>query len=270
MTAWPERFGPWALVTGASDGIGRAIARDLARRGLSLVLVARRRERLEALADELRREFRVAVRVHPADLGERAAVAGLLDAVGDLEIGLLASCAGFGSSGPFLATDPAAELAMVEVNCTASLHLARVLGTTMAGRGRGGILLMSSIVAFQGVPHAATYAATKAFVQSLAEGIAPELEGRGVAVLASAPGPVASGFGARAGMRLERGARPETVARATLDALGRRRLVRPGGLARLLGWSVLTLPRPLRTRIMGRIMQRMTAADDGSRSRQAS
>ena len=164
MTAWPERFGPWALVTGASDGIGRAIAQDLARRGLSLVLVARRRERLEALADELRREFRVAVRVHPADLGERAAVARLLDEVGDLEIGLLASCAGFGSSGPFLATDPAAELDMVEVNCTASLHLARVLGATMAGRGRGGILLMGSIVAFQGVPHAATYAATKAFV----------------------------------------------------------------------------------------------------------
>jgi short-subunit dehydrogenase len=269
MTAWQERFGPWALVTGASDGIGRDIARELARRGLSLVLVARRGERLEALADELRRASRVEVRVHPADLGERAAVADLLEQVRYLEIGLLASCAGFGSSGPFLATDPDGELAMVEVNCTASLHLARVLGAAMAGRGRGGILLMSSIVAFQGVPDAATYAATKAFVQSLAEGIAPELEARGVAVLASAPGPVATGFGARAGMRLDRAARPETVARATLDALGHRRLVRPGGLAKLLGWSVLTLPRPLRTRIMGRIMQRMTTADDGSRNPEA-
>ncbi|MGE0314147.1 MAG: SDR family NAD(P)-dependent oxidoreductase [Lautropia sp.] len=134
-------------------------------------------------------------------------------------------------------------------------------GRLFAARGRGGIVLMSSVVAFQGAPMSAHYAATKAYVQSLAEALRHELRPCGVDVIASAPGPVASGFAARARMHMARAADPEVVARETLSALGRRATVRPGGLAKLLGWSLATAPRALRVLIMGRIMGGMTVAD---------
>lgn len=120
---------------------------------------------------------------------------------------------------------------------------------------------MSSVVAFQGTPMSANYAATKAYVQSLAEALRHELRPSGVDVVASAPGPVASGFAARARLRMAHAATPEVVARATLAALGRRATVRPGGLSKLLGWSLATAPRALRVVIMGRIMGGMAAAN---------
>jgi short-subunit dehydrogenase len=119
---------------------------------------------------------------------------------------------------------------------------------------------MSSVLAFQGTPMSANYAATKAYVQSLAEGLGQELKSSGVDVLASAPGPVATGFATRAGIQMALAAAPDRVARATLAALGRQTTVRPGGLSKLLGWSLATAPRALRVMIMGRIMRGMVRA----------
>jgi hypothetical protein len=113
---------------------------------------------------------------------------------------------------------------------------------------------MSSVVAFQGVPRAANYAATKAYVQSLAEGLRAELRPLGVDVVASAPGPVHSGFAERAGMRMGLALTPSAVASATLAALGRRGTVRPGWLSKLLGWSLALLPRWVRVRVMALVM----------------
>jgi short-subunit dehydrogenase len=255
-----HRYGPWALVTGASDGIGRATAVRLAAAGLHLVLTARRADRLEALAAELTAAHGIRTRVVAADLGDPAGVAAVLAATADVDLGLAVLAAGFGSGGPFLATDPAAEASMVEVNCRAVVGLTHALGRRLAARGRGGLVLLSSLVAFQGVPHAATYAATKAFVQSFAEGLAPELGRHGVTVLAVAPGPVASGFADRAGMRLGATDTPDTVAAGIIGALARRRrFLRPGPVGTLLGWSLATAPRALRVRIMGMIMGGMTA-----------
>jgi uncharacterized protein len=256
------KYGRWALVTGASEGIGAAMACDLAGRGLNLLLVARRRERLAALAARLRSERGVEVQVVAADLGTQAGVDAVLHQVEGREVGLYVGAAGFGTAGPFVDNDNAQELNMIDVNCRALCALAHPLARTMLERGRGGIVLMSSIVAFQGVANSANYAATKAYVQTLAEGLAAELRPFGVDVLASAPGPVDTGFATRADMRMGSAATPEVVARATLAALGRRRTVRPGGLAKLLGYGLGMLPRGLRSRILGQIMTGMTRHRD--------
>lgn len=258
-----RRYGPWAVVTGASDGIGREMAREIARKGVNVVLVARRAERLEALAVEIGQNHAAETRVIAADLADGAGVARVLDGLADLDIGLLAACAGFGTSGPFLETDGAAELDMLDVNCRAVLALTKPLAARLAERRRGGIVLMSSIVAFQGVARSANYAATKAYVQVLAEGLREELRAFGVDVLASAPGPVETGFAERADMQLGNAENPKTVAVQTLKALGRRTTVRPGFLAKGLEAALSPLPRFARVKIMALVMGGMTKHQHG-------
>jgi hypothetical protein len=252
-----EKYGSCALVTGASDGIGREFARRLAEAGLNLVLVARRAEVLEQLAGELRSSFGVDVAVLPADLARSEAVDSIARLTADLDLGLLVAAAGFGTSGRFVDSQVQDELEMIDLNCRAVAALAHHFGARFSRRGRGGIVLVSSVVAFQGVPRAANYAATKAYVQSLAEGLRAELEPLGVDVVASAPGPVHSGFAGRAGMRMGLAQTPLAVAQATLDALGRRGTVRPGWLSKLLGWSLALLPRWARVRVMALVMRGM-------------
>ncbi len=127
-------------------------------------------------------------------------------------------------------------------------------------RGRGGLVLFGSLVGFQGAPWAANYAATKAYVQTLAEGLHVELAARGVDVIASAPGPVHSGFAAQARMTMSAAEQPAPVARATMEALGRKMTVTPGVLSKFLTFSLMAAPRSLRSRIMGRIMRGMAVA----------
>jgi short-subunit dehydrogenase len=253
-----QRYGPWAVVTGASDGIGRAIAVELARRGLSLVLVARRADRLDALAAELGR-YAVSARVVSLDLAARDATARLDRAIDGLDVGLFVAGAGFGTSGSFVELTPEDELTMVDVNCRAVVEETHLFARRLIRRGRGGIVLFGSLVGFQGVPRAATYAATKAFVQSLAEGLALELKPRGVDVISSAPGPVASGFAERAGMTMGNAVTPEEVARGTLQALGRQTTVRPGFCSWFLEALMTGLPRWARSRILAKVMAGMTA-----------
>lgn len=252
-------YGPWAVVTGASSGIGREIAREVAERGVHLVLVARQGERLRELAVELTRTFGVETRVIVADLATDAGITSVIDGTSDLEVGLLVAAAGFGTSGSFLDADERVEREMLDVNCRAVLLHSLAFGRRFAQRGRGGIVLMASLVGWQGVPFSAHYAATKAYVQSLAEALHVELAAHGVDVLASAPGPVHSGFAARAGMHMGIALGPAAVARATVAALGRRGTVVPGALSKLLTWSLVPLPRWARVRVMGRIMGGMTS-----------
>lgn len=253
-----SRYGPWAVVTGASDGIGRELALGAASRGLSVVVCARRRPALDELAARLEKDFGVDVLVVDADLGNREGVAKLLEATAGLDVGLFAAAAGFGTSGNFLDGVLEDELGMIDVNCRAVAELSHTFGRRLVERGRGGIVLFSSLVAFQGVPRAANYAATKAYVQSFAEALALELAPSGIDVLASAPGPVNSGFASRARMIMGSAATPRVVAEGTLNALGRSRVVRPGWLSKLLELSLATLPRAGRVRMMGVVMAGMT------------
>jgi uncharacterized protein len=253
-----QRYGPWAVVTGASDGIGREMAVHLAQAGFNLVLAARRKDMLRGLATELQRPHGISHRVVAADLGQTAGVLALVQATEDLDAGLLIAAAGFGTSGDFIEAGLANELAMIDLNCRSVAALCHVFGNRFAQRRRGGIVLMSSIVGFQGVPRAANYAATKAYVQSLAEGLRFELAPRGVDVLACAPGPVRSGFAARASMVMGFAQTPRDIAAPTLLALSRGGTVRPGWLAKALEFSLKLLPRWGRVRMMKLIMAGMT------------
>lgn len=254
-----QKFGPWALVTGASEGIGKAFAEQLAERGLNLVLVARRGSLLEALAARLSQVHGVECLVVATDLADRDAVPELVRRTMDLDIGLVVAAAGFGTSGPMLASPLQNEHGMLRLNCDSVLALAWHFGHRLAHRGRGGFVFMSSLLAFHGTPGAANYAATKAYIQSLAEGLASEWTAHGLDVIASAPGPIASGFARRANMQMAQTMSPDVVARVTFEALGRRTTVRPGWLSKLLGWSLATLPRWAQIRVIGLVMKGMTA-----------
>lgn len=256
--AWRERYGPWAVITGASSGIGEAMARHVAALGLDVVLVARGAERLYTLAAELEARDDVQTLVVPADLGTDAGLERVETATASLEVGLFVAAAGFGTSGYLMSAGLRAELEMLDVNCRAVLVQAHYFGQRLTERGHGGIVLLGSIVAHQGVPHAAHYSATKAYVQTLGEALHLELAASGVDVLVSAPGPVRSAFAARAGMTMSAAVEPDVVARGTIAALGRRTTVVPGGLSKLLTYSLAPLPRWGRSRIMGGIMRGMT------------
>ena len=253
-----ERYGPWAVVTGASDGIGRAFAEQLAAAGLSVVLVARRTRELDALSAELAERHGVETRAVATDLSDAAGRRTVADATRGLDVGLFVAAAGFGSSGPFLTGDVDDELAMLGLNCAAVYEQSHQFARRFSQRGRGGIVLLSSIVAYQGVPRAAHYAATKAYIQSLSEALHLELKPHGIDVLACAPGPVDSGFASRADMDMSRTVAPAAVARGALAALGRRSTVAPGGLSKLLTTGLRTLPRAGRVRAMQQVMASMT------------
>ena len=253
-----ERYGPWAVITGASDGIGREFAGRLAEAGLNLVLAARRKGILEDVANRLARDHGVQVETVTVDLATSSGVDELVARTRERDVGLLIASAGFGTSGPFVDARLDEELGMIDVNCRAVAALSHAFGRRFVDRKRGGIVLMSSLVAFQGVPRAANYAATKAYVQSFAEALRLELKPLGVDVIASAPGPIRSGFATRASMTMGLAQTPRDVAGATLASLGRRGIVRPGWLSKFLEASLMFLPRWGRVRTMGIVMAGMT------------
>ncbi|MDP2800531.1 MAG: SDR family oxidoreductase [Phreatobacter sp.] len=263
-TQWRDRYGPWAVVTGASDGIGLEIARDLAARGLKLVLVARRAAVLEQIADVIERTNSVETRVIAADLGKSDDVERVLRECQDLDVGLLVASAGFGTTGNFLATDIRDEVDMVDVNCRAVLAMSKHFSARFAARKKGGLILFGSIVGYQGVGNAANYAATKAYVQTLAEGLAVDLAPSGIDVLSCAPGPVETGFAVRSNLSSAQSADPRAVARETVAALGRMTTVKPGIMSKILINSLAFLPRRARTKILSGIMASRTKHHHGS------
>lgn len=183
-----SRYGPWAVVAGASEGIGASFSRKLATRGLNLVLVARRAGPLEELAAELRDAHGVEVRVRPLDLGAPDVVAGLRAATEGLDVGLLIYNAAYSPIGAFIDIEVEEHLKAVDVNVLGPLRVSHYFGRRLAERGRGGIILMSSMSGFQGTAMVANYAATKAYDMILAEGLWHELGQRGVDVLACIAG----------------------------------------------------------------------------------
>jgi short-subunit dehydrogenase len=185
-----------ALVTGASAGIGSEIARLLAARGHNLVIVARRKERLVALADKLSEEHGVRVETVACDLGKaasRARIPGRIEELG-LDVEILVNNAGFATGGEFYEADLDRELEQVRVLVEAVVYLTRVFSPGMVGRGRGGILNVASTAGMQPMPYSAGYSAAKAYVLTFSEALHQEMRGHGVTVTALAPGPVETDF----------------------------------------------------------------------------
>src|SRR5262245_12917474 len=256
MKDFVEQFGPWALVTGASSGIGEAFARRLAGYGMNLVLVARREDRLRKLADDLQRHHSVSTRVVPVDLSRDDFLSTIEQATTDVQVSLLVNNAGIATSGNFLDNDLDAELALLHVNSRAPLILTHHFGRAMRQRGRGGIIFLASTVAFAGVPSWSNYAASKAYDLVLAEGLAKELHQDGVSVLALGPGPTRTDFwpsGSDPGSATQPGA----VVDIALRKLGRKTTVVVGWKNWFTTVATRLLPRSWNAAIYGRVVSGM-------------
>jgi len=255
MASTQDFRGKWALVTGASSGIGVALARELAAHGAKLILTARRKERLESLAAELTAKG-AEVRVIPANLIDPAAPLQIWDATegAGLEVDILVNNAGLGQYGAFCESPAEQELSQVRVNCEAVVRLSRLFLPRMVERRRGWVLVLASTASFQPVPYISTYAATKAFDRFFALGIAAEVARFGVKVTALCPGPTESEFFevARAGAFKGRGVQPAAdVARLAVEALARgQRTIVPYFGGRFTAFLVRFLPVGLLTRLI--------------------
>jgi short-subunit dehydrogenase len=251
--------GETVLITGASSGIGRELARQFAGDGANLVLIARSEDRLRGLAGELTAESGVTVEVVPADLSRPGSPDQIVQTLAQrhIYVDVLVNNAGFGAHGPVAGIGVGRQLEMIEVNVAALTRLTALLLPGMLERHRGGILNVASTAAFQPGPNSAVYYATKAYVLSFTEALAEEVRGSGVRVSCLAPGPTDTGFAAQAGAagsRLFRRGVMDAgrVARAGHDGLRRgRTLVIPGLRNRALAFSVRLSPRVLVTRISG-------------------
>jgi uncharacterized protein len=252
--------GKWALVTGASAGIGWELAKQLAAGGTNLVLTARRRERLEKLAAECRAHS-VQVEINVADLGQPGAPEQIFRFTAEKKIAvdLLVNNAGFGAYGYFHRSSVAAQIEMVQVNCAAVVHLTHLFLPSMVERRRGDILILSSVAGFQAVPYLTTYAATKAFDLLFAEALAEEVARFGIHVCALCPGSTDTEFQQVSGSPGRPDHRAETaekVARVGLQALA------SGKSSVISGWgnqlqvaSERLAPRSLVTRMAGKMFK---------------
>jgi uncharacterized protein len=241
-TRFGERYGPYALVAGGSDGLGAAFAEALAQRGLNLILVARREDRLTATAARLRETYGVQVVTVAADVSDYELVKARLGDLG-LPIGLLVYDAAYAPIGRFEDVSEEQLARATEVNVRAPLLLAKLLSAPMIDRGRGGIVLMSSLAGSQGSPNIAAYAATKSFNAILAEGLWKELKPHGVDVLACMAGAILT-----PGYQDAESAKPapgtleaKAVAEQTLNALGKRPIVVPGATNKLARFVLMRL-----------------------------
>lgn len=257
-------YGPWALVAGSAEGIGLEFCRLIAASGISIVMVDRDRHKLDrAIAGITPPE---GTRLIPlvADLADESILEILLGATSDIEIGLVVCNAAKSHLGPFVEAAPSAYREIVATNCTAPLLLSRHFGKLMAERGRGGIILMSSLSAFQGSPFIAAYGATKAFNLVLGEGLWSELSPQGVDVTVCAPG--ATRTPAYLASKPEwltpsvPEMEPHEVAREALAALGKKPLIIPGRVNRLAyGFMSRLIPRTWALAIMKSTTEKMFA-----------
>ena len=257
MADTSEFRGKWALVTGASAGIGAAVARELAARGAKLILTARRRDRLESLAAELAARG-TETRILTADLNDPEApqqIYGATEGAG-LAVDILVNNAGLGQYGAFYAAPAEQELSQVRVNCEAVVRLSRLFVPRMVERRQGWVLIVASTASFQPIPYLSTYAATKVFDRYFALGLAEEVARFGVKVTALCPGPTESEFFeiARAStFKRHVQATPEVAAKA-VNALARgRRVIIPQASGRLTAFVVRFLPVGWITRVIERV-----------------
>ncbi len=254
-----KKYGNWALVTGATSGIGKELALNLARAGFNLVITGRRKPVLNELATKIFDEYNTQAIPVPGDLSNNNDLKELMNETSHLALGIIILNAGYGTSGQFIDADIATESNMLELNCMATLKLSYHYANQLrSSKKKGAIVLLSSIVAFQGVPNAANYAATKAYVQSLGEALSKELKPHGIAILTASPGPVQSGFASRANMKMNSPLKPEAIAIPIISAIGKRNIIYPGSLTKLLFYSLSMLPRWGKTMVMGKVMAGFT------------
>lgn len=255
-----NKYGSWALVTGASSGIGKAFAEKTASAGLNLVIVARNENKLNQLKSNLFTQFQIDVRIIVADLTTSKGIDNVIKQTESLEVGLLINNAGREDSNHFLKISKEDHIQTIDLNVKAPLLLTHHFGSKMISRKKGGIINMSSIVAFQGVPFISNYAATKSYNLIFSEGLSAEFNKHNIDVLAVTPGFTDTNlanvydFDGTPFKPLK----PSFVATEALKALGKKRVVVPGGMNKFLFLSGKFLfPRKLNTKSFGMVFKKI-------------
>lgn len=234
-----SRYGPWAVVAGASEGLGAAFANSLATRGVNLLLLARRGELLQAVAERLRATASVELRTAVCDMARTDLADALQKLTSDLDVGLVIYNAAHAPVGDLVSQKIDQLLRVVDVNVRGPLVFTRTLAPNMIARGRGGIVLMSSLAGFQGSPRIATYAASKAFNTVLGESLWSELGPHGVDVVVCCAGAVRTpGYASSTAKEALGMLDADVVAEETLNALGRGPVVVPGVINRLARFAL--------------------------------
>jgi uncharacterized protein len=260
-----RRFGPWALITGASSGIGREFARQVAASGINVVLVARRETLLDKVGKEIAKDFSVQYRSVVEDLSRAGFLENLVEAIDDLDIGLVVSNAGTGNPGEFLKIDREELEKLLRLNTLAHLDIAHHFGQKLAARGQGGLLLVGAMGAGNGVPYMANDGAAKAYVHSFGEALHVEFKPLGVHVTVMSPGPtdtpVIAKFGLSPDTMPMKPMKVEQCVSEGLKALRENRaMIIPGRLNRTVNAVV---PRSLARGMMARMFEKTLASRPG-------
>lgn len=253
-----KKYGTWAIVTGATDGLGKQFAIQLAAIGFNLVVVARRKNLLDDLSKELNASYKVDCISIDLDLSTNDAVTLLYEKTSYLDIGLIVAAAGFGTSTNLIDADIKVEKQLIDLNCRSLMEMSHIFGKKFSTQKKGGMILISSLLGFHGAFGTANYAASKAYVQALGEALYFELRKHNVDVLTVAPGPINTGFAAAAGMEFSMALKPENVAKQSLATLGKKITLLPGCLSKFLYLSLSMLVfRNLKVMVMGMVMKTM-------------
>ncbi len=258
-----KKYGPWALVTGASSGIGEEFARQLAANGLNVVLVARRKQVLDDIAKELESKYDIKVKTVAVDLSQPEAIDIIDEATKEIEIGLLVNNAAMLAAGALVKTEMTDQMQTIQVNIVASLQFAHLFGRKMSRRGHGGIIFVASIGGYTSLPYMANYMATKAYLISLGEALHYELKKKGVDVTVLCPGGTKTGGQFRA-----KGLDPKKlsdkgsmavapVVASALKALGQKPTVIPGLMNNVMIFILIKFfPRKAMTSIFAKMIKK--------------
>jgi short-subunit dehydrogenase len=253
-----DRYGQWALVTGASAGIGKEFAIALAKQGIACAITARREDRLHALAKELESKYKVATRVIACDLAAADGADKLAAAVADLPIAILVNNAGFGYSGRFEKLETERLRAMVQVNCMVPVVLTSLILPAMRKRGRGAVIIVGSVAGYQPLPLHAVYSATKSFDLLFGEALWGELRGTGIDAIVLAPGETDTEFHEVAGEQGAKGEPASNVVQVCLEALGRQPSVISGWFNWARAQTSRVVPRALAVTIAQKVIEGYT------------
>ena len=254
-----KKYGEWAIVTGGSSGIGKSFSEQLASKGMNLVIVGRSQEKLDATAQEITSEFSVEVKTLSLDFYQSDAASKLADATQALDIGLIVLNAGVEVTGQFAKRQLIEHERLVQLNVLTPTQLAHTFADRFVQKGRGGIIFVSSLFGYQGVPMFTSYCASKSYVLSMGEGLSVELKPYGVDVTVVSPGPtntnMLNGMDINFGKMPVITMQPKSVAKAALSGLGRSISVVPGFLNKIYVWENRLMPRSWPIKMFGMLVR---------------
>ncbi|MCJ8321919.1 MAG: SDR family NAD(P)-dependent oxidoreductase [Colwellia sp.] len=260
MKNFKQKYGSWALVTGATAGIGAQFSEQLAKQGLNIVAVARNQSNLDALKLKLETKFHISVKTIAADLSKQESNQLIIEQTNELDIGLLVANAGAENNGLFIEIDESDESQLLALNVVSPMILSHAFAKRFVRRGKGGILLLSSLFGYQGVPFVANYSASKAYILTLGEALNVELKPLGVDVTVLSPGLTKTSMTENMTIDFNKvpitSHSPEVVAKIGLNALGKKATVVPGLINKIYAWENRFIPRTWPVNLFGFLINR--------------